>query len=47
MTLFLALGMIMWRAKTWELARKLTEETRISVIAARDGMKFDLAQLEK
>ncbi|MCK4353907.1 MAG: hypothetical protein KAW83_01520, partial [Dehalococcoidia bacterium] len=38
-------GMTMWRAKPWELARKLTEETGISVIAARDGMKFDLSQL--
>jgi ribonuclease BN (tRNA processing enzyme) len=39
-------GMTMWRAKPWELAKKLTEETGISVIAARDGMKFDLAQLD-
>ena len=39
-------GMTMWRAKPWELAAKLTEETGISVIAARDGLKFDLAQLE-
>jgi ribonuclease BN (tRNA processing enzyme) len=39
-------GMTMWRAKPWELAAKLTEETGISVIAARDGMKFDLARLE-
>ena len=40
-------GMTMWRARPWELANKLTEETGISVIAARDGMRFDLAQLEK
>jgi phosphoribosyl 1,2-cyclic phosphodiesterase len=40
-------GMTMWRAKPWELAKRLTDETGISVIAARDGMKFDLAQLEK
>jgi len=39
-------GMTMWRAKPWELAAKLTEETGIQVIAARDGMKFDLVQLE-
>jgi ribonuclease BN (tRNA processing enzyme) len=39
-------GMTMWRARPWELAKKLTEETRISVIAARDGMEFDLAQLK-
>jgi len=40
-------GMTMWKARPWELARRLTEETGISVIAARDGMKFDLAKLEK
>lgn len=39
-------GMTMWRAKPWELAKKLTDETGISVIAARDGMRFDLAQLK-
>lgn len=38
-------GMTMWRARPWELAEKLTDETGIKVIAARDGMKFDLAQL--
>jgi phosphoribosyl 1,2-cyclic phosphodiesterase len=39
-------GMTMWRARPWELAQKLTQETGITVIAARDGMKFDLARLE-
>jgi len=39
-------GMTMWRARPWELAKKLTDETGITVIAARDGMKFDLAQLD-
>jgi ribonuclease BN (tRNA processing enzyme) len=39
-------GMTIWRAKPWELAEKLTDETGIKVIAARDGMKFDLAQLD-
>jgi phosphoribosyl 1,2-cyclic phosphodiesterase len=39
-------GMSMWRAKPWELAQRLSEETGIKVIAARDGMKFDLAKLE-
>lgn len=39
-------GMTMWRAKPWELAKRLSEEAGISVIAARDGMKFDLGQLE-
>jgi phosphoribosyl 1,2-cyclic phosphodiesterase len=39
-------GMTMWRARPWELAEELTRETGITVMAARDGMKFDLAQLE-
>jgi phosphoribosyl 1,2-cyclic phosphodiesterase len=39
-------GMTMWRAKPWELAKELSEETGIQVIAARDGMKFDLSRLE-
>ena len=39
-------GMSMWRAKPWEIAEKLSQETGIRVIAARDGMKFDLSQLE-
>ncbi|MBI2830412.1 MAG: MBL fold metallo-hydrolase, partial [Chloroflexi bacterium] len=39
-------GMGMWRARPWEVAEKLTERTGIKVIAARDGMKFDLAELD-
>ena len=39
-------GMTMWRAKPWELASELSEETGVRVMAARDGMEFDLAQLE-
>jgi len=39
-------GMSMWRAKPWEIAERLSEETGVKVIAARDGMKFDLSQLE-
>jgi phosphoribosyl 1,2-cyclic phosphodiesterase len=45
-TILTHFGMTMWRAKPWELAKKLTEETGITVIAARDGLKFDLAQLD-
>lgn len=37
-------GMTMWRAKPWEVAKRLSEETGIRVIAARDGMRFDLAE---
>jgi len=39
-------GMTMWRARPWELAEQLTRETGITVIAARDGLKFNLAQPE-
>jgi len=39
-------GMSVWRAKPWQIAEKLTEKTGVRVIAARDGMKFDLAQLD-
>lgn len=35
-------GMTMWRAKPWEVARKLSDETGVEVIAARDGMTFEL-----
>jgi ribonuclease BN (tRNA processing enzyme) len=40
-------GLHVWQAKPWEIARELSEQTGIKVIAARDGMKFDLAQLEE
>jgi ribonuclease BN (tRNA processing enzyme) len=39
-------GMSIWRAKPWELARKLSDDTGIEVIAAHDGMRFDLTRLE-
>ncbi len=38
-------GTTMWRAKPWEIAQGLTQETGVKVVAARDGMKFDLSQL--
>jgi ribonuclease BN (tRNA processing enzyme) len=40
-------GMSMWRARPWEIAQKLSEKTGIRVLAARDGMRFDLAQLDE
>ena len=40
-------GMTMWRAHPWELAGKLSQELGVRVIAARDGMRFDLAQLDE
>ena len=39
-------GMHVWQAHPWEIAKKLTQDTGINVIAARDGMKFDLTKLE-
>ena len=39
-------GMTMWRAKPWEIAQRLSEETGVKVIAARDGMRFELSQLD-
>jgi ribonuclease BN (tRNA processing enzyme) len=35
-------GMTVWRAKPWEVAERLTQETGVEVKAARDGMRFDL-----
>lgn len=40
-------GTTMWRARPWEIAQRLTEKLGIRVIAARDGMKFDLSELDK
>ena len=40
-------GMSVWKARPWEVAEKLSQQTGIKVIAARDGMKFDLAQLDE
>jgi phosphoribosyl 1,2-cyclic phosphodiesterase len=39
-------GMTMWRAKPWEMAQRLSQETGVRVLAARDGMRFDLSQLD-
>lgn len=40
-------GMTVLQAKPWELAETLTQETGIKVIAARDGMKYNLNELDK
>jgi len=39
-------GMGVWKARPWEIAESMSAETGVKVIAARDGMKFDLAQLD-
>ena len=38
-------GMSVWRAKPWKIAERLSQQTGVKVLAARDGMKFDLSQL--
>lgn len=39
-------GMSVWRAKPWLIAEKLSQQTGVRVLAARDGMKFDLTELD-
>lgn len=40
-------GTSMWRAHPWELAEELSQKTGVRVIAARDGMRFHLAELDQ
>ena len=40
-------GMNVWRAGPWEIAKAISQETGIRVIAARDGMRFDFSELHK
>ncbi len=38
-------GMSLWRARPWDIAQSLSQQTGVRVISARDGMKFDLSLL--
>jgi len=38
-------GMTMWQAKPWEIAQRLSQEIGVRVLAASDGMRFELSQL--
>jgi len=38
-------GLTMWPVKPWEIERKVSEDTGVRVIAARDGMKLDLDEV--
>jgi ribonuclease BN (tRNA processing enzyme) len=38
-------GMAVWRARPWEIAERLSQETGVKVVSARDGMRFDLGTL--
>jgi phosphoribosyl 1,2-cyclic phosphodiesterase len=40
-------GMRMLQAKPWEVAERLSEETGVKVIAARDGMTLEIDELTK
>jgi ribonuclease BN (tRNA processing enzyme) len=40
-------GLHVWEAKPWQIASELSGRTGVRVIAARDGMKFDLAKLDE
>ena len=39
-------GMAMWRARPGDIAQRLSQETGVRVLAARDGMRVDLSQLD-
>ena len=39
-------GMHVWQAKPWKIAEELSQQTGVRVIAARDGMVFDIAELD-
>lgn len=45
-TILTHFGMHVWQEKPWKIAEDLSRKTGRRVIAARDGMKFDLAQLD-
>ncbi len=38
-------GTTIWRAQPWEIAQRMSQQTGVRVLAARDGMKFALSQL--
>jgi len=40
-------GMHVWQARPWLVAEEISQNTGIRVVAARDGMKYDLAQLKE
>jgi ribonuclease BN (tRNA processing enzyme) len=40
-------GLHVWQEKPWKIAEDLSRKTGRRVIAARDGMKFDLEQLDE
>jgi ribonuclease BN (tRNA processing enzyme) len=39
-------GMTMWQKKPWEIAQRISQQTGVRTLAARDGMRFDVSQLD-
>lgn len=46
-TILTHFGMTMWKAHPWEVAEKLSQESGIKVLAARDGQMVSLDELAK
>jgi ribonuclease BN (tRNA processing enzyme) len=40
-------GLHVWQAGPWQIARQLSAQTGVKVIAARDGMKLDLSKIDE
>jgi ribonuclease BN (tRNA processing enzyme) len=40
-------GMSIWRAQPWKVVEELSQKTGIKVIHARDGMEFELGEMDK
>lgn len=46
-TLLTHFGVPMWKVKPWEIEDKISDEMGMKVIAARDGMVFDLDEIDR
>jgi hypothetical protein len=40
-------GMPMWPTKPWEMEEQISDDAGVRVIAARDGMVFDLDEVDR
>ncbi len=40
-------GLTMWKVKPWEIEHRVSDDTGVRVIAARDGMVFDLDEVDR
>ena len=46
-TLLTHFGVPMWKVKPWEIEDRISDEMGMKVIAARDGMVFDLDEIDR